>query len=271
MYNKYYVYKEQVSYDGGITWSDTSAVTPSGDPISTYDSYEECMGIVTCDCSAFTVSSASISVPISGGTYIIGTFSDECIGGFSYSYTTPTGMILSTSVSGGTNASAYTVTISSNSSTETRSGTITLTYNADSTPCTSSTITISQEASTPTCDCSSFVFSGTIESGVTPSESHITFTVENDTSAQAVVGTFELFHTDSISIQVPIDVTLGVGVSTSITVDISGTLEGNTITRVEGVVNNVSHCYEFHCPVSGCDLGDGDTLNVKLSEQTTCS
>ena len=45
-YKKYYLYKEQISYDGGTTWQDVtpSVTTPSGDPIGTYETYEQCTG-----------------------------------------------------------------------------------------------------------------------------------------------------------------------------------------------------------------------------------
>ena len=43
MWKKYYIYKEQISYDGGQTWSDTGNQTISGDPIGEYETEEECM------------------------------------------------------------------------------------------------------------------------------------------------------------------------------------------------------------------------------------
>lgn len=43
-YNKYYVYKQQVSYDGGSTWQYTGNETPSGDSIGEYETLEECEG-----------------------------------------------------------------------------------------------------------------------------------------------------------------------------------------------------------------------------------
>ena len=107
IYKKFYLWKEQVSLDGGETWEDTGNETPSGDPIASYSTLEECEGIApVCDCSAFTPS-LSITVPTSGGTVTLGTFSDDCLNGFSYSFTTPTGMITSASVSGGSGVSAY--------------------------------------------------------------------------------------------------------------------------------------------------------------------
>ena len=70
-YKKYYIYKQQVSYDNGETWEDVSPLvtTPSGDSIGEYATLEECEGIApVCNCSAFTPSS-SITVPNSGGTF----------------------------------------------------------------------------------------------------------------------------------------------------------------------------------------------------------
>lgn len=74
IYKKYYLYKEQVSLDNGVTWEDvTPAVTrPDGDPIGEYTTLEECEGITSCTCNdftfsptAFTVSSAATSVTFS--------------------------------------------------------------------------------------------------------------------------------------------------------------------------------------------------------------
>lgn len=42
-YVKVYKYKQQVSYDQGETWEDTGEYVPSGDPIGSYDTLEECM------------------------------------------------------------------------------------------------------------------------------------------------------------------------------------------------------------------------------------
>jgi len=149
-YIKYYLYKEQVSYDDGVTWDDTGNEAPSGNPVGEYETYEQCTGgtpppTATCECSLFSAST-SITVPNSGGTVTIGTFSDDCLGGFSYSFTTPTGMIASASVSGGSGVSAYTVTISPNQETTAKTGTITVSYTAGENSCTTSAISISQEA-----------------------------------------------------------------------------------------------------------------------------
>lgn len=150
-YKKYYIYKEQVSYDNGETWEDVvpSVTAPSGDPIGSYETYEQCTGgtppAPTCECSIFSAST-SVTVPNSGGTVALGTFTDSCLGGFSYSFTTPTGMITSAAVSAGTNVSAYTVTISSNQETTAKTGTITVSYTAGENSCTTSAISISQAA-----------------------------------------------------------------------------------------------------------------------------
>lgn len=150
-YYKYRIYKEQVSYDNGETWEDVvpSVTAPSGDPIGSYETYEQCTGgtppAPTCECSIFSAST-SITVPNSGGTVTLGTFSDDCLGGFSYSFTTPTGMITSAAVSAGTNVSAYTVTISPNQETTAKTGTITVSYTAGENSCTTSAISISQAA-----------------------------------------------------------------------------------------------------------------------------
>lgn len=191
-YKKYYLYKQEVSYDDGETWEDVSptVTTPSGDPIAEYATLEECEGIApVCDCSAFTPSS-SITVPSSGGTVTLGTFSDDCLNGFSYSFTTPTGMITSASISGGSGVSAYTATISSNASSSSRSGTITVTYNAGQDSCSTSAISISQSAETQTCDCDSFVFEGTEEVDT----NYITVKVKNNTGNAIYVDHVELYY-----------------------------------------------------------------------------
>lgn len=42
-YKKYYLYKEEISFDSGATWEDTDIRVPSGNPIGTYNSYGECI------------------------------------------------------------------------------------------------------------------------------------------------------------------------------------------------------------------------------------
>lgn len=43
-YNKYYIYKRQVSTDNGQTWTDVYPLEtkPYGSPIGTYDTLDEC-------------------------------------------------------------------------------------------------------------------------------------------------------------------------------------------------------------------------------------
>lgn len=43
-YSKYYIFKEQVSTDGGASWQYTGNETPSGESIGTYSTLEECEG-----------------------------------------------------------------------------------------------------------------------------------------------------------------------------------------------------------------------------------
>ena len=45
-YTRYYIYKKQISLDGGVTWNDLypSEIVPSGTPIGTYDTLLECNG-----------------------------------------------------------------------------------------------------------------------------------------------------------------------------------------------------------------------------------
>ena len=47
-YSKYYLWKKQVSYDSGVTWQDVTPLetAPSGDPIGTYATLEECEEII---------------------------------------------------------------------------------------------------------------------------------------------------------------------------------------------------------------------------------
>lgn len=50
-YTSYYIYKKEVSLDGGVTWNDTDPLvtTPSGDPVATFDSITDCEGIPSVD------------------------------------------------------------------------------------------------------------------------------------------------------------------------------------------------------------------------------
>ena len=43
-YKKYSLYEEEVSYDNGRTWASTGNYTASGNPIGTYETYDECTG-----------------------------------------------------------------------------------------------------------------------------------------------------------------------------------------------------------------------------------
>lgn len=264
-YKKYYLYKQQVSYDDGETWEDVSPLvtTPSGSPIGEYATLEQCEGIApVCDCSAFTPSS-SITVPSNGGTVTLGTFSDDCLNGFSYSFTTPTGMITSASVSGGSGVSAYTATISSNQSSSSRSGTITVTYNAGQDSCSTSAIPISQSVG---CDCDSFVFEGAEET----STASITLSLHNGGSTSLNLGTFEIFTTES-SVQVPVNYQIAAGETKDVLVANYGGNEGNTVVKVEGTIDNSSYCFTFICPGQYCDLIDGDTLTVEVASTISCS
>ena len=265
-YRKYYVYKQEVSYDDGETWEDVSPLvtTPSGSPIGEYATLEQCEGIAPlCDCSAFTPS-LSITVPSTGGTVTLGTFSDDCLNGFSYSFTTPTGMITSASVSGGSGVSAYTATISSNaSSSSSRTGTITVTYNAGQDSCSTSAIPISQSVA---CDCDSFVFEGVEET----STASITLSLHNGGSTSLNLGVFEIFTTES-SVQVPVNYQIAAGETKDVLVANYGGNEGNTVVRVEGTIDNSSYCFTFICPGQYCDLIDGDTLTVEVASTISCS
>lgn len=263
MYGKFYIYKQQVSYDARETWEDTGSQTPSGTPIAEYATLEQCEGIAPlCDCSAFTPSS-SITVPSTGGTVTLGTFSDDCLNGFSYSFTTPTGMITSASVSGGSGVSAYTATISSNVTSSSRSGTITVTYNAGQDSCSTSAIPISQSVG---CDCDSFVFEGVEETGSTAS---ITLSLHNGGSTSLNLGVFEIFTTES-SVQVPVNYQIAAGETKDVLVANYGGNEGNTVVRVEGTISDTSYCFTFTCPGQYCDLIDGDTLTVEVASTISC-
>ena len=61
-YNKYYTYKKQISYDGGTTWIDVfpNEFQPSGSPIGTYDTLEECEAPSLNGKYKFTLSGSSV-------------------------------------------------------------------------------------------------------------------------------------------------------------------------------------------------------------------
>jgi hypothetical protein len=50
-YSKFFLYKKQLSFDGGETWEDTDPLetTINGDPIATYDTLEECENSILAD------------------------------------------------------------------------------------------------------------------------------------------------------------------------------------------------------------------------------
>lgn len=264
IYQKYYLWKEQVSLDGGETWEDTGNETPSGDPIASYSTLEECEGITACTCSAFTYSPTSVTVSSAATAVSISytgcselslssaeTYNWVAIGSHTYNTATTVGSV-SANISANTSSS--------------RSATLTFSLNGS----TCQDIYITQESGEepqPTCNCDSFVFEGVEETE--PSIITITLLLNNNGSTPLSVGTMEIFTTMG-SVQVPVSDTIAAGSSKSITVS-NYTEEGNSVTRVEGTIDNVSHCFEFECPSSGCDLGEGDTLTVKLGSITSCS
>lgn len=72
-YKKYYIYKQQYSDDGGVTWKDTDPLvtSPSGDPIGEYATLEECQGIAPepTGCSTFITDGGEWNnVPASGAS-----------------------------------------------------------------------------------------------------------------------------------------------------------------------------------------------------------
>ena len=68
-YSKYYLYKKQYSNDSGVTWYDVTPLeqVPSGSPIATYETLEECTGEIV-HVSAVTLNIGSTSIE-SGNTY----------------------------------------------------------------------------------------------------------------------------------------------------------------------------------------------------------
>jgi hypothetical protein len=134
-------------------------------------------------------------------------------------------------------------------------------------------LTISQESGEepqPTCNCDSFTFAGTEEQEPTPTPTiTITLALHNSGSTSISVGTMEIFTTMG-SVQVPVSDTVAAGSTKNITVSNYSGYEGNTVTRVEGTINNLSYCFTFDCG-GWCDLGEGDTLTVELASATSCS
>jgi len=249
-----------------VTWEDvTPAVTaPSGDPIASYSTLEECEGITSCTCAdftysptAFTVSSAATSVTFSytGCTKpdltSAATYNWIAIGNHTYDTWSTTGSVIAN--------------VSANTSS---SRTATLNLSLSGTTCQS--LTISQESGEepqPTCDCDSFVFEGVEETGSTAS---ITLSLHNGGSTSLNLGVFEIFTTES-SVQVPVNYQIAAGETKDVLVADYGGNEGNTVVRVEGTISNTSYCFTFTCPNQYCDLIDGDTLTVEVASATSCS
>ena len=118
------------------------------------------------------------------------------------------------------------------------------------------------------CDCDSFAFEGVEETGSTASTITITMALHNSGSTSLSVGAMEIFTTMG-SVQVPVSDTVAASSTKNITVQY--TQEGNTITRVEGTISNISYCFSYTCPNNYCDLIEGDTLTVELASATSCS
>lgn len=186
-YRKYYLYKEQVSLDDGETWEDTGNETPSGDPIASYSTLEECEGITACTCSAFTYSSTSNTVSSAATSVTISytgcsqlslssaeTYNWVAIGSHTYDTATTVGSVAAN--------------ISANTSS---SRSATLTFSLSGSTCQNIYITQqSGEPPQPTCNCDSFSFSGTEEADT----NYITVKVKNNTSNAIYVDHVELYY-----------------------------------------------------------------------------
>lgn len=183
-YTKFYLYKKQVSNDGGSTWVDVEPLVtaPSGDPIAVYDTYEECEGI--CHCSAFTYSSTSNTVSSAATSVTISytgcsqlslssaeTYNWVSIGSHTYDTATTVGSVAAN--------------ISANTSS---SRSATLTFSLDGSTC--QNIYITQQSGEATCDCDSFAFSGTEEVDT----NYITVKVKNNTGNAIYVDHVELYY-----------------------------------------------------------------------------
>ena len=147
-YKKYYLYKEQVSYDRGITWQDTGNQAPSGDPIGTYETYEQCTGATPptptgCTCDAFSFNGTSegnntYRIKIQGGeaTVTAATWNGDC-GDIIINHTEDTGFTEIVSV----NHWEFTnnqikLTANTNPTSSVREGYMTITYTVDGNSCT---------------------------------------------------------------------------------------------------------------------------------------
>jgi hypothetical protein len=144
-------------------------------------------------------------------------------------------------------------TASTNPTNAVREGYMTITYTVDGVSCEKRTHLV-QAAGT----------------GTTPTEVLINFIVDNDTSSSKYLGSFEI-HTNGGSVLFTIDETIAANTTKTYSIDIGAGVEGNTVTQVDGVVDNLDWCYTFICPAHGCDLTAGDSLSIKLSTQTSCS
>lgn len=259
-YRKYYVWKEQVSLDNGETWEDTGNETPSGDPIASYSTLEECEGITACTCSAFTYSPTSVTVSSAATAVSISytgcselslssaaTYNWIAIGSHTYNTATTVGSV-SANISGNTSSS--------------RSATLTFSLSGS----TCQNIYITQQSGEATCNCDSFVFEGVEET----STASITLSLHNGGSTSLNLGVFEIFTTES-SVQVPVNYQIAAGETKDVLVANYGGNEGNTVVRVEGTISDISHCFTFICPGQYCDLIDGDTLTVEVASTISCS
>jgi hypothetical protein len=144
-YIKYYLYKEQVSYDRGITWQDTGNQAPSGDPIGTYETYEQCTGVTPtgCTCDAFSFNGTNegnntYRIEIQGGenTVTAATWYGDC-GDIIINHTEDTGFteIVSANHWEFTN-NRIKLTANTNPTTSVREGHMTVTYTVDGNSCT---------------------------------------------------------------------------------------------------------------------------------------
>ena len=81
-YNKYKLFKKQVSYDSGVTWTDVTPLETiaSGDPIASYATLEECE----------TGALYRLYAVVNGGDdyflYCTGLESDAVLGGYDKDY-----------------------------------------------------------------------------------------------------------------------------------------------------------------------------------------
>ena len=160
-YKKYYIYKQQVSYDNGETWEDVSPLvtTPSGDSIGEYATLEECEGVTSCTCSNFTYSPTNITVS-SAATSLTISYTGCSQLSFSSAETYNWISIGSQSYDTATTVGNVTANISANDS---YSRTATFNFSLNGVQCTSVYINQDSGVTPITCDCDSFMFEGTEE------------------------------------------------------------------------------------------------------------